>query len=135
MDNPKRAPTALKVVAVIFILVGCDSALDILISLSQSRISVNFGVLGIFIGIGLLRFRRAWRTCALVFIWLALIGIPIICLLILDGPGPFVVRLFGEPVGPAEPEIALLFAAILFALSVWQYKVLKRADVARLFLD
>jgi hypothetical protein len=62
MEGQKQAPLALKVVAAFFILSGVLAALEILISLTHQIINFNFGALGIFVGLGLLRFRCGWRT-------------------------------------------------------------------------
>jgi hypothetical protein len=71
-------PLSLKIVAILFILMGVSDAITILGSLMQNHIDVRFGVLGIFIGPGLLRLKAGWRTCALVFTWLSLILAPIV---------------------------------------------------------
>ena len=88
MKTPKQAPLAFKIVAALFIVSGIYAALEVLVSLANSRIYLNFGVLGIFIGLGLLRFRRGWRTCALVFTWIALVLLPVFALLVLGGAPP-----------------------------------------------
>jgi hypothetical protein len=137
METQKQTPVALKVVAVLFISSGVWTVLEILVSLARNTINFNLGVLGIFIGLGLLRFRRGWRTCALVYIWLAFILIAVFSLMVLGGghPEPFYLKLFGQNIGYASPTFALFVAAVLFALVVWQYRVLTRPDVVKLFDD
>jgi hypothetical protein len=131
MDNSKPIPTSLKVVAALFILSGICSLIDVVVSLMHNNI--NFGVLGLFIGPGLLRLRRGWRTCALVFLWIAMIGVPIIAVLFLTSSGPVDFVLFGQKVGHASKEFCIAIVAVVFALAVWQYRVLTRPDVRRLF--
>jgi hypothetical protein len=135
METQKQAPAALKVVAVLFIISGVLAVLEILVSLTRNHINFNFGVLGIFIGLGLLRFRRGWRTCALVFIWLMLIFIPVFGIMVLAGTRPIHLKLFGQQMGYASATFAFFVATVLFALAVWQYRVLTRPDVVQLFED
>ena len=133
MKTQEQAPLALKIVAALFIIGGIFAALEVLVSLARNRISLNFGVLGIFIGLGLLRFRRGWRTCALVFTWIALVFVPVFALLVLGGAHPIHVKLFGQRVGSTSPGTALFLAVAAFALALWQYRVLTRRDVVQLF--
>ena len=133
MDAPPRIPTALRVVAILFILSGAWAILEILVSLTHSRLSFNFGVLGLFIGPGLLALKPGWRTCALVFIWFALIVIPIIALFMLGYSGPINVELFGQKIGHVPKPLGLLVALLTFLLAYWQYRVLTRPDIRPLF--
>jgi hypothetical protein len=133
MDNPKPIPTSLKVVAALFLLGGICSVIEVLVSLLHSHISINFGVLGLFIGPGLLRLSRGWRTCALVFLWIAMIVIPIVAVIFMIASGPAEFTLFGQNVGQAPKGLGVVIAALAFGLAVWQYRVLTRPDVRRLF--
>lgn len=124
---------SLRIVAVLFILGGISAIIEILVSLTHGNINLNFGVLGLFIGIGLLRLRRGWRTCGLVFTWLGLVGVPLIALFFLGHSGPLDFKIFGQEVGHAPKEFGLVLCVALFALLVWQYRVLTRPDVRELF--
>jgi hypothetical protein len=130
-----RLPFALKVVAVLYILGGISAVIEVIVSLMSSRININFGVLGIFIGIGLFRLSQGWRTCALVFTWIALIALPVIGLLFLDQSGSLDVNIFGEKVGYASKEFGVGMVVGLFFYTIWQYRVLTRPDVRHLFLN
>ena len=107
----KPLPTSLKVVAWFFILAGVYALIEVAVGLFNDRVSINLWVLGLFIGPGLLRLSRGWRTCALVFIWIALIGSPIAALLSLAAEGPLDVKLLGQPVGHIPRGVGLLVAA------------------------
>lgn len=133
MDSEQVAPTSLKVVAGLFIFGGACSAIEVVVSLMHGSIDINFGVLGLFIGPGLLRFSRRWRTCALVFLWIALIGVPIIELLFMTHHGPLDFKVFGQKIGHAAKEFGMAAAAVAFALALWQYRVLVRPDIRELF--
>jgi len=61
-------PLSLKVVAVLFIISGIFSVIEVVVDLMHSHINIHFGVLCLFVGPGLLRLRRGWRTCGLVFL-------------------------------------------------------------------
>ena len=133
MDDNRRIPVSLTVVAVLFILGGIYAVIEVVVCLAHNHINIHFGVLGLFIGPGLLGLRRGWRTCALVFLWIAMIGIPIIAILMVGHSGPLDVKVFGQKVGYASKEFGLVIAGMLFLLSLWQYRVLTRADVRVLF--
>jgi hypothetical protein len=105
--------------------------IDILLDLMNGRLNFNFGVLQIPIGFGLLRLRRGWRTCALVFIWIGLILVPVFCLGVIFGNPAL--TFWGQHVGPAPKPLALALAAGLFILMIWEYRVLTRESVRRLF--
>ena len=133
MDDDRQIPASLKVVAILFIIGGILSVIDCLGSFLHGHININFGVLGLFIGPGLLALRRGWRTCGLVFLWIAMIGVPLFTVLMLGHSGPLDFKVFGQKVGHASKELGLIFAIIMWALAVWQYRVLTRLDVRRLF--
>ena len=132
MDRGKL-PASLVVVAVLFIIGGVSSVIEVLLSLMNGHININFGVLGLFIGPGLLRLRRGWRTCALVFIWLGLIFAPIVALLVLTTNGQANFNVFGQRVGGIPDVLALAIVAVVFAIVLWEYRVLTRPDVRELF--
>ena len=133
MDSSREAPTALKVVAGLFILGGICAVIEMIVGLFHSRLTINFGVLGLFIGPGLLRFSRGWRICALVFLWLPLIGLPIFVLLLLARFRPLDFDVFGVKVGEVSPVVGLVTATLFFLLALWEYRVPTRPDVRRLF--
>ena len=114
---PESIPGELKVVAWLFIGFGILSGLEVLWSLTAGRISLNLGLLGIFVGIGLLRLRNGWRICGLVMLTLALLlGVLAVVLTVISGM-----------------IIAVAISVILLAVTVWAFGVLTRSDVRRLF--
>jgi len=133
MEEKKSIPVSLTVVALLFILGGISAVIEIVVSLMHNHLNINFGVLGLFIGPGLLRLSRGWRTCALVFTWIALIGVPIIALLFIAARGPLDFKIFGQVVGQTSKALGLLVAGVVFIIAVWQYWVLTRSDVKELF--
>ena len=133
MDDDRQIPAPLKVVAILFIVGGILSVIEVLVSFVHGHININFGVLGLFIGPGLLALRRGWRTCALVFLWIAMIGVPLFTVLMLGHSGPLDFKVFGQKVGYVSKEFGLIIAIVAFGLALWQYRVLTRPDVRRLF--
>jgi len=133
MCEKQDIPTSLKIVAILFILGGINSVIDVIVAILHNRINIHFGVLGLFIGPGLLSLRPGWRTCAIVFIWIALIFLPIFTVFMFLHSGPLDFNVFGQKVGHASKEFGLVMAVIMFLLSLWQYKVLNRSDVRSLF--
>lgn len=123
----------MKIVAALFILGGISSIIDVIVDLTQSELPLHFGVLGVFVGIGLLRFSRAWRTCALVFLWIAIISLPLVALVFLFVAASVNYTLFWRNVGEGSRGIGVALAAVLFALMLWQYRVLTRPDIRKMF--
>jgi len=133
LEQHQSAPLSLKIVAALLILGGISSIIDVIVDLTQGTLPLNFGALGLFVGIGLLRFSRAWRTCALVFLWIAFIGLPLVGLAFLFFAGAVNYTIFWQKVGPGSRVIAVALAALLFAVAVWEYRVLTRPDIRKLF--
>lgn len=130
--NPPR-PKALTVVAWIFIIGGVAVAIEILLALLRQHLSLNLGVIGIFIGLGLLRLSRGWRTVALVSLWIAMVGTPLVGMMALSGQGALSFTVFGIKVAEMSIGPFLIYAFGFFVLTVWQYRVLTRSDVRALF--
>ena len=135
-SNPLR-PTCLKTVAGLFIFEGACTAVAALLHLMYVPFDVvlpaEFGVLGLFIGPGLLRFSRGWRTCALVLLWITLVGTPILTLVSLSSHWPINFLVFGYNTGLASQGIVLAIGALGFVLALWEYWVLNRSDIRALF--
>ena len=127
-------PVLLKVVAWIFIIGGVLACIEIVVALMNEHVNINIGVLGLFIGPGLLKLRRSWRTCALAYLVIALITIPIITLLSLVAPASeFGICIFGQPLGRAPMELVLVIAIGSFSLGAWVLWVLTRPQIRALF--
>ena len=105
---------------------------EIITSLFNSRISINLGVLGIFIGRGIFRLSQGWRTLGLVFLWIGMIVLGICMTIILFGGGSF--RLYGARLSGGDALVIGLPMMVAFlSVTIWQYRVLTRPEVRRLF--
>ena len=135
MNDYRKIPLSLKIVAILFILGGITATIEMLVALTHNRISFNFGVLGFFIGPGLLALRPGWRTCALVFIWIGLIIAPLFILLMLGHSGAVDFKVLGAKIGHVPRGIALMMAIIEFLICFWQYRVLTHPDIRVLFIE
>jgi hypothetical protein len=135
MRTRSNLPASLKIVAWFFILSGWCAVIEIVVALLHSRISFNFGVLGIFIGRGLLQLRPGWRTWAVVLTWLGLLMVPVLALLAISGSGVPRITIFGIVVGRTSHEVVLLGSGIGLVFFIWQLRALTRADVRRLFTE
>ena len=135
MEGKKSVPMSLKIVAALFVLGGIGAVIEmVVVALMHSHQIVNVGILWLFIGAGLFRLRRGWRTCALVVTWLALIAMPLIMVLVLVmAHKPLDVKMFGQVVGQASKGWGVLIAGVIFLVALWQYRVLTRPDVKELF--
>ena len=126
-------PISLKIVAWLFIISGVSAAIEIVVSLMNNHINLNFGVLGIFIGIGLFNLRDGWRICGLVFIWIAIILMPIVFLIMLFSSGPLDFSVFGQKVGHVGKGVIIIPGLLFYALILWERWVLSRSDIKGLF--
>jgi hypothetical protein len=141
MDEKKSIPVSLTVVAILFILSGITAAIEIVVSLMYNHLNLIFGVLQnlilgilmILIGIGLFGLSRGWRTCALVVNWIAIIGLPILALLIITVRAPLNFKILGQVVGHPTKGLGLLIVGIELAVVLWVHHVLTRPDIKELF--
>ncbi len=67
------------------------------------------------------------------FLWLAMIGIPIIMAWLLLAGGQVDLTLLGAKIGRVPSAAVVPLCLPLLALAIWQYWVLTRADIRRLF--
>lgn len=133
MHEKREVPTVLAVVAALFFISGAGSVIDILIAMLSGHPSVNLGVLGIPICFGLRAFSRGWRTCALILLWLGVVGGVVAFLGGLFMRDPVTVNFFGRTVGHAPPIVVTVLALPLTALIAWQIYVLLRPEIRRMF--
>lgn len=95
------------------------------------KINLSIGVIGLFIGPGLLTLKRGWRICALAYVWLC-----VAALLLITG---LCVIPVGFVVSPPSPRTALgaylllLEYGLAWAFLAWVLTVLNRPDVRELF--
>lgn len=135
MENTKlMIPLSLRAVAVIQFVLGVEAAIGMLVHMSRNHFDLNFGVLGIPICFGLLRWSRGWRTCALAFSWIGMLGASVAFVFGLVLRGPMTLRIVGVQVGEVSSVWLSVVAVPLFILMFWQYRVLTRADIRAAFL-
>jgi hypothetical protein len=129
----KDLPTSLRIVACLFIRVGLASVNGTITDLVGGRLTINLGILGWFVGRGLLRLHRGWRTCGLVLLWINIIGLGLAGPLLLVMGRPGVTRVGRSIVGHIAAPYAFLLCAGLLAVSAWQCWVLTRPEIKELF--
>jgi tetratricopeptide (TPR) repeat protein len=121
-----RRPWSLIMVAALFIVTGCLAAWDISSHIGPNY-RLNFGLLGLPIGIGLLRLRPRWRAVALLLPWVVLVILAVVGVMASN---------VGVPVRATSPThigstiICLALGVMWF---VWMNGILIRADVSALF--
>ena len=135
MNEPLNIPTSLRVVAILQLIMGVLSVIKFFVLLANGTFSIEFGILGIPIYVGLLRFRNGWRICALVIIWIGMIVTPIMFIISLAAAGRTHFQLFGVNVMRIPGWVAALLVIPFFLLVYWQYRVLTRPDIRRLFVQ
>ena len=133
--NFKKIPLSLKIVTMIFILEGAHSMVELFKTLTSDYHNINFIIAGILIGPGLLTLRNGWRIIALVFLWLVMISIAVITLGILVQTSTPDIIIFCLKTENISEELNTAIAALLFIVSIWQYRVLKQSDIHKLFTE
>lgn len=68
------------------------------------------------------------------FLWIALIFIPLITIIMFNASSPLDFSIFGQKQGHTPKEFALVIGVLLFFLNFWQYRVLTRPDIRSLFI-
>jgi hypothetical protein len=127
-----RLPLSLRLVACLTILLGIGSAVDVVVDLFRGTLSINLGVLQIPAGIGLFRLSRGWRTFALVFIWLGIIGVGLVALTFAMG-GTAKIMFLPRPLMDYSRELTLASHVVWLGLLLWELRVLTTPRVKRLF--
>ena len=134
MSEPREVPTALNIVAVLFLIAGIGSAIEIVFSLLNGTIDFNFGVLGIPLFYRLRAFSAPWRTFAL---WLLATGAVVSAfgaVLVPLLPGQVDLGLFGLKILRNVSHIWFTAAAVpVFFLIAWELAVLLRSDIRARF--
>jgi hypothetical protein len=135
MDEAERPvlPPALRAVGYFTILTGIATLLTVLVDLAKGHLSINIGVLQIPAGFGILRLSRGWRTFQLWMLWFGMIGFGIASLILLFGGSFPTFTIYGRSATHWGREIALAICTIAGGVLIWQYRVLTRPDVRRLF--
>jgi hypothetical protein len=130
--SPKawRLPVSLRIIAFVFSLFGILCVVEVIVQYALFRsTNINFGVLTVFIGSGLRKWRDSSRRWAVLWSWLFLIGLGVwwtLALYVVFG-GRFSGTVHGlTPAG-------LAFGTCLTAYLIWQIRVLRRPEVLRRF--
>jgi cytochrome c oxidase subunit IV len=132
-----RLCLSIRVVAWVFLISGVSSLVSLILHILVMRrgIVLDFHVLGVFIGRGLLRRREGWLRFAQGYT--ALLLIMVACVTILS-VGIYVGMLAGfvddtSITWSGPPGLVLLSLLGVWIYLVWQQRVLRRADVRDLF--
>ena len=133
MTTERPLPTALNIVAVLFLLVGLISAGTMIYEVFQRSFHLNFGVLGLPIFFGLRQLNRGWRSCALVCLGVSMLLTAIVVVLGFTATTPAEFGFRDRPMAEIDARWLSAIGGVLFLLTVWQYRVLVRPDVRALF--
>ena len=129
-----RRLSAVQLVGWLFFATGVVAAVRIaVVLLLERRITIDFDVLGLWIGPGLLRHEARYRVWAMRLLVLSLCIASIAAVALIFAPGPLQLKIFGQPAGTVSLSLALTALALLESVSVWQYWVLRKPDVRALF--
>jgi hypothetical protein len=133
MTNTRQIPVALSVVSYVFLVLGILAFIGILGSAIRGSFYLDFNILDFWIFSGLRRYSLGWRTCALVFIWIMMLGCVAGFIYGFFGHGPAFIKIFGKRYTDIPVIWVSIFAAVFFALEFWMYRVLTRPSIRRYF--
>jgi hypothetical protein len=129
-------PRALTIVASLFMISGVVALIGVATDLVfHGRINIDFSVLNFWIGRWLLAGEPRGRQWALFVIQLSLVFLPLAGVILSLTPASPELRVFGVLVGHTSVLFACVFVASVWALQLWQYRVLNRADIRSLFRE
>ena len=118
-------PIGLTIIGWLFILSGASTALGMLWGFFHGRINLNFAVLMIPVGLGLLRGRASSISWARFWIGLVTFGCALLLLLYPFAGDSMHVRWFSTELhGVARHAVAVIFPSMFVALGVWVWRVL-----------
>ena len=132
-----KLPLALKLTAGVFLLWGAGGVIELLRDLPGRGLQVTPALVGAFIGHGLLSRRSGWRRVAIVWLWVTMICLPLLAVFSVfysdPGCGYLHLGVLGRSATIRNRAAAIAIPCACLMVSVWQYRVLIRADVRQLF--
>jgi hypothetical protein len=125
------------VVSYLFLFVGVIALVEMVGRAAKGSIHFNpgnLGILGIGIFIGLRRYSRVWRTCALLFTWYGIITLSIALFVCVYGQPPSTgLMLFDQRLSTVPTSWLALPLVMVLLVTLWQYRVLTHPAIRRLF--
>lgn len=130
----KAAQNALSVVSYFFLAAGLIALLEMAHHAFMGLFHFNFGILGIGIFVGLRRYSRLWRACALLFTWYGMITAAWALYVCLHGdPAPTNQIIYSRRLAAVPGNWLALPLLMVLLVTFWQYRVLTHPAVRRLF--
>lgn len=128
-----RAPLALNVLAWLYIATGVGAVLGIAKAIAHNTIDLDFSVFCVLIGWGLLRRSASSRAWALFCSGLGAILIVPVAIILYYAKAPLTVSIFDRDLGSVPKIWAVGFGLLALLVLFWQYLILTRSDVRKLF--
>ncbi len=129
-----RRPSDLKFVAYLFVLQGVFAIARMMIVLLNDRVCIDIGVLGLFVGFGLLGFSNDWWRFAKAFTLFKLLIMPLVLFVwtgLIPSVADFRVTTFSNFI--VSEELVILTCVFVWAASLWQYHVLNAGHVRAIY--
>jgi hypothetical protein len=129
-----RLPTALRAIGFFFIMLGVSAAINIVVALFQQRLHLDFNLLGLWIGAGLLRSESGSVRKARNFLLISIVACAFVAFhafFVTANGGTAEVRFFGRLVGEASAAVVGVICLGVMALAAWQRHLLGPYDGPR----
>ena len=128
-----KLPASLVVVAVIFLIAGLHSAWWTYVFLSAGKFHLDFGVLLIGVGLGLLGLRAGWRICGLIFLVLGFVSLAVTGFgIVYHEVGTF--HFYGVTLDQDQKVLWWIVLLMHVVVQSWMFFVLTRPRIRHLFL-
>ena len=126
-----RGPLALRVIGYFFVLLGISAIVNTVVALLDQRIHLDFNLVGLWIGHGLLRWDPGSVRRARTFLLAAIIVSSMLAfyaLFVASNGGAAEVRYFGRTIGETSAFVVVPVALGMAAVAGWQRRVLARYE-------
>jgi len=111
-------PPSIQILIVLFALFGAGALYDVLHAMATDRISINFGVLQLFIAWGLFKRRNFWRGAGQAWIGLGIAAVLIFMLVTVVSPESVRTRVADGRYEQASPLVALALELLVLGCAL-----------------
>lgn len=124
---------ALRIVSLLFLVGAVLSVAELILSFTQNRLFIPWGILGFWIYFHLPMYRRPWRTVAWVMLLIPIAVVPVISLLAMISGAPTFIEIVGIRITQVSKPAFLFMGSCVWLLSFWQFNVLMRPSIRERF--
>jgi len=123
-------PLSVTIIGIIFLILGFLAAVEVIMALAETRISINIGLCLGFVGYGLLKLKASSRKWAIRWLVFGYIALFIMLALLLSGNA----KIYGEAMTATSQYIlGIALIGFIYALMGWAHSILSQPDIVSIF--